>query len=202
MIWKWVFWLRHCLLCSTKCPGNQGRGLGSWGCLPFCHVSGSQDCCKTASRHTAQKPACIFSRAGSGLRKDLLESIEFIIFPLMEFQYLSISGASNLYSSKGFLLNMVRRADGPGNGVLVPGKGRGEGEGVFQGPHFLTIWSLKLRPCLNACCGLEQWLGRGFNASALVSNYFKGHLCSGVFLNLWMFTPVQRTVLLLPAASS
>ena len=54
------------------------------------------------------------------------ESVEFLIFPLMDFQDLSISGASNSFTS--FLLNMVRRADGPGNCFPVPGKGRGKCE--------------------------------------------------------------------------
>lgn len=41
-----------------------------------------------------------------------------------------------------------------------------------QGPHFLTIWSLKISPCLEACYGLEQWLGREIYCLALSVQLF------------------------------
>lgn len=160
-IWKWVFWLRHPLLCSAKCSGNQGRRSSVLMLHSFMPCSlGSWDCCKLPPDTRWHRTSMGIFKSRFRVEEEFIRaSVEFVIFPLTDFQYLSISGASS--SFKWFLLNMVRRADGPGNGVLVPGKGRGEGEGVFQGPHFLTIWSLKLRPCLNACCGLEQWLGKG-----------------------------------------
>lgn len=64
------------------------------------------------------------------------------------------------------------------------------------------IWRPNMSPCLDACCGLEPGLGREIYCPASVANYFKCHLGSGVFLNLWMASLVQRTTVRLPVASS
>lgn len=100
----------------------------------------------------------------------------------MDFRYLSISGTSNSFTS--FPLNMAGRAGGPGNCVLVPGKGRGKCE-FLKVPISWLLGVLKLARAWMLAVAWNSGKAGRFTASLSVSNYFKCHLCSGVFLNLY-----------------